>query len=350
MGDPFDLQSLFSQAEVQERVAAYLRTGDTYPIHIDWDITTNCEYRCAHCGDLARHGLNHGGPGIETLLSLVEEMQSLGVRDVSLIGGGEPTSSPHLVAVAKALKAAGIRVGVVSNGSRIDGPMAAGIAAHCDWVRVSLDAASPEMYESLHRPPAGVTLSKVMENVGRLARLMPGRVGVSYLVLVKNVMEMAAAAGAARRCGCAYIRFRPAQHPLTGAFLPIRDKEGLARQLQQCMAQDTDGFSVSVAETLVEEDRPDCGDVRQEKRYRRCHAQAFGTVIAGTGSVYVCSKWRGDGESELGNVTTARLADIWNGARRRSVVSRLDPQCKCASVFCQAHAYNAVLEELAGRP
>lgn len=343
MNDPFDFHAQYLDPDVQRRVREYLDTHDTRPLHVDLDLTTACNYRCPHCGDLARSQLNRGGLDADTLHELVEDFETLGVRQVSLIGGGEPMASPHFVEVVRALHGRGIRVGVVTNGCLIDRAIASEIAGHCAWVRISLDAATAATYDAVHRPPPGITIHTVLENLTALVEGMPGRVGLSYLVTNRTVCEMAAAAALARERGCSYIRFRPVQHPLSGAVLPVRDRAELARQLAACRTLANDRFIVSEGDAFDPSGETTYGGFAQPKCYTRCHAQAFGTVITGTGSVYVCSKWRGDEDNEIGNVNETRLVHIWHGRRRRDVLARLDPSRKCARVFCQAHVYNEAL-------
>ncbi|NUM55872.1 MAG: radical SAM protein [Candidatus Hydrogenedentes bacterium] len=346
MDDPFDAQARFDTPEVQDRLQEYLQYGDTRPLQVDLDITTECNYRCTFCGDLARGQLNRGGLNATQLLALLDDMHALGVRDVSLIGGGEPTASPHFCMVIEGLRTRGIRVGVVTNGSLITDVIADCIADTCSWIRISLDAGSRDTYGALHHPPEGITLDTVVSRVSRLARRMPGRVGISFLVMNRNVGEIEAAARIARGCGCSYIRIRPAQHPMTGRVLPIRDADELRRQLDLTSAYATKDFLVSVGDTWAAAgDYPN--ESLQRKEYFRCHAQAFGTTIAGTGAVFVCSKWRGEAKWEIGNVRHTRLTEIWSSEQRRTVLAKLNPSRVCSNVYCQAHVYNELLDRLA---
>lgn len=345
MLNPFDCDAIYATHDVQSRVRDYLQWKDTTPIHADLDITTACNYQCPHCGDLARKQLNRGGMNQETLSSVIEDFQSLNVKDVSLIGGGEPLASPHFEMVIRELARRRIRVGVVTNGSLISPTIAASIHQYCAWVRVSLDAATSETYTATHKPNVRNAYSVVLDNIAQLTSAMPGKIGVSFLVMNRNVSEIAAATLLARDLGCAYIRLRIGQHPTTGVFIRIQDRAELAKQVNASIELRTESFAVSIGDSL---DGYRCNDsiIAQLKNYSRCHVQAFGLTITGTGAVHICSRWRGDQSTEIGNVVHERLSNIWFGNRRKDVVEGLNPGHKCSDAYCQAHRYNELIDAM----
>ena len=75
--------------EDQRRVARYLRPGDHEshtPIYVVWEITLACDLGCKHCG--SRAGTARPNElTTEQCLDVVREMDEIGVREVTLIGG-----------------------------------------------------------------------------------------------------------------------------------------------------------------------------------------------------------------------------------------------------------------------
>jgi len=340
MSNPFDFDAKFASDAIQERVASYLGRENPGPIHVDLDLTTDCNYRCPHCGDLARKHLNRGGLGPKHLVEVIDDMAALDVRFASLIGGGEPMASPHFEVAVRALHARGISTGVVTNGSYLDETSCDVISHTCDWVRVSLDAASDPVYQKVHRPHGNVPLETVLRGLECLAKRMPGKVGVSYLIVKANVSEIFDAARIAKSIRCAYIRYRAAQHPLTGTYAAIENLGSVREQIARATELEDANFRVSSGELGASEP----GESAQTKTYSRCHAQSFGTVIAGDGKVYLCSKWRGKADACIGDVTQMRFRDIWRSAARDAVVRSTRPCLTCSGVHCQAHPYNLLLD------
>lgn len=338
----FDVESRLNRPEITRRVREYLGSGDTTPMRVDLDLTSECNYRCRHCGDLARGLLNRGGLSWTAINPLLDDLQRLGAHEVALIGGGEPTLSPHFVETVKGLRARGIGCGLVTNGSRLTSDMLEAMDAGCDWVRVSLDAGTAATYARVHKTGTEVTFEKVIANLRRMIERMGSRVGVAYLITPINAQELAVATALVKAIGAAYIRVRPMQHPITGAAIELPERLNLAREIELAKAHECDAFEVSLGETAWPAAQR--SEAPQPKPYRRCHAQAFGVTIAGDGKVYACSKWRGQRFACIGDLHLDRLWDIWHGDRRRNAVAKLDPSKRCQNIYCHAHPLNESIE------
>src|ERR1039457_879367 len=131
------------------------------PLSINLDLTVACNHACPHCIDESI--LNSGArfPFSEVVASLTT-LRIVGLRSVILIGGGEPTLYPEFEQVVQVAAALGLRVGIVSNGSRLDQLAAAAqYLGPGDWIRFSLDAGSNEVFQRTHRPRKPITLEAI---------------------------------------------------------------------------------------------------------------------------------------------------------------------------------------------
>ena len=88
-----------------------------YPISINLDLTTSCNYACDHCVDMEilNNGIKFELENLKESLSLLIEK---GLKSVIIIGGGEPTVSPFFQTIVELLKLNDIEIGIVTNGSR----------------------------------------------------------------------------------------------------------------------------------------------------------------------------------------------------------------------------------------
>ncbi|MBP8301655.1 MAG: radical SAM protein, partial [Planctomycetes bacterium] len=125
---------------------------DLAPLSINLDLTTACNYACDHCidWDILNSKVRHED---DELRASIERMAARGLRSVILIGGGEPTLYPGFVSFVEFCKQLALQVAVVSNGSRNDRILqAAPFFTKGDWVRLSLDAGSNDVWRRMHNP------------------------------------------------------------------------------------------------------------------------------------------------------------------------------------------------------
>ena len=131
------------------------------PLLVSWQITRDCDLSCLHCctesapGKRLRDELD-----ADEAMKVVREIVRNEVPYVMLCGG-EPLVSPHFLALAEALGAAGVQLKVETNGQRLDHSIAERLARlPIRSVQVSLDADSEEVYQ---RQRPGASLAKAHE-------------------------------------------------------------------------------------------------------------------------------------------------------------------------------------------
>lgn len=338
------------------------------PISINLDLTVACNYRCTHCIDWdilnTKHRLAE-----EDVRASVASMAERGLRSVILIGGGEPTLYPGFADFVRYLKSLSLQVAVVTNGSRGDRLLE---VVDCldagDWIRLSLDSGSNELFARMHRPTSGkVTLDAICEWIPRLKERNPApRIGFSYIIvwngasrdehgLLENIDEIELAARRARDSGFDYIAFKPVlERQSDGAEVmdPSKADEDEAQVVARIRAAVTaakalasDSFDVyeSVNLRLLES-----GDWQSATRQpKTCHMQALRQVVSPVG-IYNCPAHRGVEKARLGPKDGYATED---GARetRASLAHLLDTfdaSHECANVTCLYHDVNWWIEGL----
>lgn len=113
------------------------------------------------------------------------------IASVDFTGGGEPLLNPRLFDRIADAHRAGCRTGFLTNGMRLDQEACDRlVAAGADWVAVSVDGASREVYER-YRP--GADFGVVCGNVRRLAELRDGgrpRLILNFVMMPDNVDQL----------------------------------------------------------------------------------------------------------------------------------------------------------------
>ena len=332
------------------------------PVSINLDLTTACNYRCTHCIDWDILNTKHKLAEAD-LRESIELMAGRGLKSVILIGGGEPTLYPGFAGFTRFLKDLGLKVSIVTNGSRGDRLLEViDVFDDKDWIRMSLDSGSNELFRAMHKPTsAAVTLDAICEWVPKLKAANPApQIGFSYIVvwsgasreehdLHQNIHEIVMAAERAKKAQFDYIAFKPIlERQEDGA--EVMNPEGATVQEREVVVEirsqvnlakefGDETFKVFESTNLrMLEDGSWRDSTRQPKT---CHMQALRQVLTPTG-VYNCPAQRGVDKFAVG------LKDAYagqanagpTGASVAGLLDRFDASHECRNVTCLYHDVN----------
>jgi wyosine [tRNA(Phe)-imidazoG37] synthetase (radical SAM superfamily) len=362
-----DFSSKLRQSSVIERLKKYItwqrNAGITSagnllpnlaPISINLDLTSACNFSCPHCVDSKI--INTGEYlTIEDVTRSLDTLKSHGLLSVILLGGGEPTLHKDFGEIVNYIKRIGLQLGIVTNGSRLG--RAANVAASMekhDWIRVSLDAASQETFEKLHRPKTHVRLDDILHSAREVKIRNPSvSLGYSFVImwdglylngheLYPNIHEMTDAVRLARTYGFDYISFKPCL-----IRLPESQKETLLDSVdrekeQHIIEQIKNNFheakgvadnKIKVLESVNLRAMMD-NKVHELKRQPKiCHLQFFNTVVTPSG-IFHCPAFRG--------VEQARIAEFNGYAGEENFDQTLQNLTHSIAVFNSETECNAV--------
>jgi len=334
-----------------ERVAAWLRGENVYPIYIEASPSGACNHRCRFCGNdfmkYQRRFLDWG-----MFRERIEEMGRLGVKSIMHAGEGEPLLHKHLAEMMQTGKAAGIDQALATNGVLFTPDKARAILPHAQWVRVSFDAGTRDTYAYLHRTQPG-DFDTVIDNLAQADRLRkangwPCALGMQMILLPENRTEAVALAGIARDIGLDYLAIKPySQHPLsiTDEYRDVAYEQDLALE-EELSNFNTPEFNVIFRVHAMR--KWDAAD----RSYDRCLAMSFWAYIDAAGMVWGCSNYLGDERFLFGDLYENTFEEIWNGERRRKVIAwvqnEMDAhQCR---INCRMDEVNRYLWDLKNPP
>lgn len=300
----------------------------TYPISVELSLTNRCNLKCIWCSDndlRQRQGINIDLDE-ETLFRLFEDLKQGGTSGVVLEGGGEPTLHRQFHRIAAKLAELGLAAGLITNGIL---PIAANILGGIEWVRVSLDASTPEEFRALKGYDG---FEQVLSNIYHYAAYCP-MVGVGYVVTNRNVQDLESLVLRLRRYRVSYIQFRP--------VIDCPDLSPGHLDLAYLKRYQTAGFSVLI-EGMQE-------NARAGNEGLPCRSHSLTTVITPDGSVFLCGRlnvypWL----RPLGNIRSQSFREIWQGAERRSQAFQvLDREfCEAYCPQCRLAKFNQLLARL----
>lgn len=323
------------------------RAAFTGPYYVDVEVTRRCNMYCLGCqfhsskswgaapGDQAVKDIS-----LELVGRLCQDFSELGVREVIVIGEGEPLLHPRLFDIVSAFKHAGCRVQLFTNGTLINDDIARAILdSGLDVLKVSLWASNLQDYEKNHPGVNPKNFQKTIHGVKLVDGLRKARgARLPAIILTQplnryNYGKIGERIALALSLGCDGLRFSCfnawrgefADAELTEEEINLVRKDLTAakehlKSLEMVHNIDNVLLRYRLGETAF--------------RNIPCYAGWFYTRIKVDGTVLPC----GFCDLSLGNLNESSFKEIWNGAKYRSFrnesstlkgLASLAPYCNC---------------------
>jgi len=151
-----------------------------------------CTYSCVYCqigvtGKIARERQAFYEPQriYEEVARRVDTFRPLGegIDYITFVPDGEPTLDINLGEEINLIKALGIRIAVITNGTLLSLPDVRRDLARADWVSVKTDAVSAGVWRRLNRPHKGLSLDTMRAGILDFAREFTGDLNTETMLL-----------------------------------------------------------------------------------------------------------------------------------------------------------------------
>jgi radical SAM protein with 4Fe4S-binding SPASM domain len=322
------------------------------PVHMRIGIMGACNMRCNFCNfhspnEEQFYDLFSFKDSIPTdkAVTLMREFAANDGRAVTFCGSGECTIHPGYTEISRAAHEAGLRIGLITNGSRLGRPaVAETVAATHTWVRIGLNAGTEATFNEITRDREQ-TFASFVSAVGRLRETAVApdfRIGFNFVITRQNHREILAAARIGRESGAHYVRFEPEFYSALGHETIETVMPDIAESLRQAAELSTDAFEVSVPKL----DRGPMDQVEEvEGDFERCHYSRFVTAVGADGNLYPCPQVHLNSRYLIGNVLDQGYAEVLEGGPRaewEAANPRRTDLCKS----CFYRPQNELLEHL----
>jgi radical SAM protein with 4Fe4S-binding SPASM domain len=324
-----------------------VRLDPPLPAHLQLEVTSACNLRCAMCLVRYRPPVNKlaGAMAPELFRRVVDDVPPL--RRLTLQGLGEPLLAPHLLDMLRYATARGITVGFNSNATlltrrRADELVATGV----DWLHVSLDGANARTYEGIRE---GATLAVVVANLAglvvarRAANSATPWIRVVFVAMRRNVAELPAVVRLLADIGVNELRVQNLAHMFSdadpsGRYREIRDftaGEALWTGADRAAAERAFGDAHEAARErglLLRLPRLSPGEAGAEADGPGCSWPWDAAYVTSAGVVQPCCMVMGDDRISLGRLDNQTFPQIWYGEAYREFRRRLageDPPDVC---------------------
>lgn len=310
-----------------DRLEAITRGELPYPI--DWHIypSNHCDHSCQFCmfiqnGEQANF---HVKLPRDVLLRAVRDAANTDARLIHFSGGGEPLLNRHTLeamrdaqshsAVRGMVGGKPLKVALSTNGSHLTPE----VAAQVDYIRVSLNAGTPEQHTATNhagQPSHPGDFDRIVANIARAIPAKRGDIGMAFVVEHENYRDIPAFCALAADLGVDFVHIRPGFY-YDGAL------DSAVRGIMEA------------ARALCEEAKRACGErVRifsisekfegywTPRTYHACRAVLTGVCLRAAGDFAVCQD-RTDLTFGKEYKEGASFESVWHSEEHRAVVARI---------------------------
>ena len=326
-----------------DRVTAWLRGGNPFPVTMELDLSNKCTHRCRECVSDFFQRKDSAMLAFELASRIIRDLSEReGVRGLIFTGGGDPLTHPQVGDCVSLARDLGMDVGFITNAALLDESIAETLVRCCSWIRVSLDAATPEMFSVSHGRDAR-EFERVVANIRTLVRMKQQlgnqcTIGIGYLTSDDTRSEIVKFAELGRELGVDYAQYRPLQvHLSTGTEYA---RCSIDEELEEALTFSAENYRVLFSKhKYMMMERKDYG-----RYYGTCYGQQFASTIAADGKVYVCCHMRGHEKYCLGDLNESSFAEVWDSQQRKQVIENIDFE-DCIPL-CRDNTFNQILWDL----
>lgn len=131
---------------------------------VQWDITSTCNYNCAHC--YAAGNLNaERDLTFSQVKTIIDHLKSPGVDSIAFYGG-EPLVRPDIADIIRYCSESGFQTFMITNGFLLDKKLPDLVSAGITGLALSLESLDPERYKTIRSRDTLHVVKKNLEMLG----------------------------------------------------------------------------------------------------------------------------------------------------------------------------------------
>lgn len=326
-----------------------LETGrQAAPFYIRLKPTNLCNHHCAYCtygsGSTSRKTDNRDHIDHADMIpwgklrEIIHDMGTMGVRAITLTGGGEPLVYPDILEAVREIKANGIELSLITNGQLLGGKIAEEF--YCaKWVRISFDSPVEEEYCAI-RNVSPSAFRSVCRNIEDFARNKSASCvfGINFVIGRDNYRNVYLAAELLKGLGADNVKFAALVDNKPGYHAGIKDE--VIDQIHRAKRDfEADGFKI------FNNYENDCEDKNfTVQPFGRCYTCRMVTVIGADQKIYLCHTRAYDSRAEVADLRDKSFREAWFSEETVKRLREVDPRRECRN-FCAYESRNKLVEE-----
>ena len=341
-----------------DRVLDFLDNKNPAPVLIEFDPSNTCNHGCYFCISSYIHlpeskdleTYNKTIMPREILMNACKDFVDMGVRAINWTGGGEPTINKNLKEAIEYIgQNSDIKMGIFTNGTLLDKwDMFETMVDNMTWVRFSIDAGTPETYNSIRRVKSNQGWDRMSANLSKLVEVNNSKgkkiqIGTGFVITPDTYKEITDFAKYFSQFDIDYCQYKP---------------EIVNREREEGIQRDLDFWEAEV-EPRLEEAKEILGDKFQingyklkdlindrslfGRSYKKCLGSQVQPCVGADGEVYVCTNHRGYKQYSYGSLHEKSFKEVWSDIQTRQNVMNQIESVECFSnctELCKPHESN----------
>lgn len=332
------------------------------PVNLEFVPSLDCNLRCPPCTYSqwkSETAIEQGKRKMsyENMETLLDKIESVGVKGVTVTGGGEPFANPYTIKGLEYAETKQFETGVFTNGTLLNPTIIERIAQlKLSFIRISINSGESRNYLAFHgitNPSIFNVLKKNIALLGKSLYNSKTTYGLAVVVNEVNVDYITSVAELVRELFDSqqnfkidYITYRPVinygqinpnlnmqirQNVAQKALENFKKVENILNGLPVSIKFASDYFLYAAEATN-----------KLNRGYDSCIGHSWCGSVAYDGGVYLCSERNGNPKYLMGNLLTSSLEEIWESEQRAKVLKNI-AGCPPA---CKVHRINLLLHSL----
>jgi len=314
----------------------WINNDDSNYITVSFDLTLKCNQNCLYC-PYRNNKILERFDNWENIKNAIDKLSVEQIKGICFTGGGEPLVNKHASKAIEYAKTKNISSALVTNGTLLTKDLMYTILSCCDWVRISVDAASSKTYNLLHNSSKS-TFQELLVKIEEFVKLKneiksKTTIGIAFLTSSNNINEMTEFAYIANSIKVDYFQFRPLQNP---SDIDIEIHQKVFWENINSIKNKTNYSHLVVNKSKY--DRLISGEKVSMNEF--CEAPFFSFVVGADGNIYVCAHHRYIKEFITSNI----LDNDWKNERQSYLTNEFSRKKtnKCPK-FCKNDDLNELL-------
>jgi MoaA/NifB/PqqE/SkfB family radical SAM enzyme len=339
--------SILKTFHYPEKVNSLLKRKVTAPIYIRLKPTNRCNNNCFFCVYNPEFSTIHPSSNredeipIKKMREIIDDLKEMGVKAVTLSGGGEPLIHPDIEGIIRKLIKNRIRISIITNGLSLEGEVSK-LLKNADWVRISLDYHNAELMSKIRNVDKSC-FEKVKKNIENFAKLKNKNcdLGVNCVVNHLNYPYLVEIAKFCKNIGIDNLRFSPVwKQDFLEYHTPFKEKA--IEQLNEAKKLISPNFSVgSTYERYF-----DGSTGSNFRNYPRCFYMELVPVIAADQCVYTCHNNAYEPAGKIGSIKNQSFKKMWFSKSTQKFFKKFNHKKVCMHE-CSNDEKNRILNEFA---
>ncbi len=335
-----------------DRIAEIRDGGQIVPTQVQLILSDLCNQDCHFCSyrmsgglsseQFAQDGNKNPNRKIPTdkAIEILNDCATLSVKAIQFTGGGEPTVHPDHLALFEYAQTLGLETALVTNGVLFR-PGWENVLPKMKWVRVSIDAGTPEEYARVRRVKPefyGVAMGHIAMLAAEIEKQGTDcLLGVGYVITRENWSDAFDGVRIIRATGAANVRLS-AMFSTEGAAYYDGVYDDIKAEITRIKTLETETFKVI---DLFGNRIADL--VQHAPDYEFCGYQQFNCYVGGNLHVYRCCTTAYTLHGDVGDLTNQSFAKWFYSEEKKKKYAEFDAR-SCQT--CQFNQKNRVINYL----